>query len=33
MPDFAGPALVRLNDNDLTDQGRTFDEKRDERAA
>jgi hypothetical protein len=32
MPDFAGPALVRLNDTDLTDQGRTFDEKRDERA-
>jgi len=30
--DFAGPALVRLNDTDLTDQGRTFDEDRDERA-
>jgi len=32
MPDFAGPALVKLDNTDLTDQGRTFDEKRDERA-
>ena len=32
MVTFAGPALVRFDDTDITDQGRTFSEGRDERA-